>query len=48
MLTHLGLSMNENGLLFINWRFDARNSPCLCLRKNGAQLALAGEKNLPV
>lgn len=48
MLTHLGMSMNESGLLFVNWRFDARNSPCLCLRKNGAQLALAGEKNLPV
>ena len=48
MLAHLGMSMNENGLLFINWRFDAQNSPCLCLCKKDAQLVLAGEKNLPV
>ena len=48
MLIHLGLSMNENAWLFINWRFDTRNSPCLCLRRNGDRLLPAGENNLPV
>jgi len=47
MLMNLGKSMNENGQLFVNWRFDSTNSPCICLKKQGDQLLLAEEGNFP-
>jgi hypothetical protein len=47
LLMNLGKSMNENGQLFVNWRFDSANSPCICLKKQGDQLVLAAEGNFP-
>ena len=44
---NLGKSMNENGQLFVNWRFDGINSPCICLKKQGDRLLLAAEGNFP-
>jgi len=45
LLLHLGMSLKENGLLFINWRFNDQESPCLCLQKTGHQLYLVAEHN---
>jgi hypothetical protein len=47
LLMNLGKSMNENGQLFVNWRFDSTNSPCICLKKQGDRLLLAAEGNFP-
>jgi hypothetical protein len=45
MLQNLGLSLRPNGLLFINWRFDQRRSPCLMLQRQPDCLLLQDEKN---
>jgi|GEM_PF-6651585 len=45
LLSNLGISLEENGILAVNWRFDAHNSPCLCLRKKGPRLECMLEFN---
>ncbi len=47
LLAHLGVSLNDGGELFVNWRFEAGNSPCLSLKRVGDELRRAGERNLP-
>ena len=47
LLMNLGKSMNEDGQLFVNWRFDRTNNPCLCLKKQGDRLLLVAEGNFP-
>jgi len=48
LLNHLAASLTENGLLIINWRFDATNSPCLCLQLHGKSMTLAAATNVAV
>ena len=45
LLAHLGESLVEGGHLFINWRFNAGQSPCLALRRYGHRLDLVAEHN---
>jgi len=45
LLTHLFQSMENEGMLFVNWRFNDRSSPCLCLRREGEILTLVSEEN---
>ncbi|MBN1669889.1 MAG: class I SAM-dependent methyltransferase [Kiritimatiellae bacterium] len=47
LLRNLAASLNEAGLLFINWRFAAGASPCVCLRRAGNRMLLAAQANLP-
>jgi hypothetical protein len=42
---HLRDSLTEGGWLFVNWRFDDRTSPCLCLRRRGNRLVPTVEHN---
>jgi len=46
LLTHLGASLREGGLLFINWKFDAQRNLCLCLIRQEQALLLGEEANL--
>ena len=45
IVQNLGMSMKDEGLLFINWRFNERESPCICLQKTGQRLDLVKERN---
>jgi hypothetical protein len=45
-LQHLAQSLNEQGLLFINWRFNDRESPTLCLQRSGDALRICDEGNV--
>jgi hypothetical protein len=45
MLTNLFQSLENRGLLFVNWRFNDRLSPCVCLKKESDNLALIAEAN---
>lgn len=45
LLRHLAASLNTQGLLFINWRFNDRESPCLCLQKNAGHIEVLAEYN---
>ncbi|MBI3986535.1 MAG: class I SAM-dependent methyltransferase [Lentisphaerae bacterium] len=45
LLENLGRSLYDNGLLFINWRFDQQNSPGLYLKKIGTRMMIMGEGN---
>lgn len=42
---HLRDSLTEGGWLFVNWRFDDRTSPCLCLRRRSSGLVPMAEHN---
>ena len=46
LLANLGESLNDQGLLMINWRFDDQNSPCVCLQRTGRELVIKAEKNV--
>lgn len=45
LMANLALSLNENGWLLVNWRFDAANSPAVCLQLRGTTLQVAHEIN---
>lgn len=45
LFAHLGSSLAEGGFLFINWRFDAHQSPCLCLQRQHDRLEITAEHN---
>ena len=45
LFAHLGSSLSEGGFLFINWRFDAHQSPCLCLQRQHHRLEITAEHN---
>lgn len=46
LVSNLAASLRENGMLFINWRFDAKNNQCLCLKRKEARMLLHSEGNL--
>ncbi|MFH0878262.1 MAG: class I SAM-dependent methyltransferase [Lentisphaerota bacterium] len=45
LLRHLCGSLHEYGLVFINWRFSDRSSPCIYLQKRRGILLMGEEKN---
>ncbi len=45
LLEYLGDALHPRGKLFVNWRFDASYSPCLCLGRDGGRLLVEGERN---
>jgi hypothetical protein len=46
LLVNLAGSLSERGLVFVTWRFDARNSPGLCLERRGNSLVLIHQTNV--
>ncbi|MEI6807321.1 MAG: class I SAM-dependent methyltransferase [bacterium] len=46
LLGNLGASLTEGGLLIINWRFGATNSPCICLQRRGRILSWTAETDV--
>lgn len=45
LFTHLGSSLIDGGHLFINWRFDQSQSPCICLQRQNRRMELLAEHN---
>ncbi len=45
MLENLGQSLADQGMLFVNWRFDDSRSPCLCLKRFGEEVRIVAENN---
>ncbi len=46
LLTHLAASLNNNGRLFVTWRFDRQNNPCICLTLQNSRLVITGNVKL--
>ena len=45
LFRHLGESLREYGMLFVNWRFSATHSPCVSLERRRGRLWLEAERN---
>ena len=46
LVSNLAASLTDGGMIFINWRFDARHNPCLCLKRRADRMLLHAEGNL--
>lgn len=45
LIGNLACSLEENGRLIVNWRFDAARSPCMCLQRHGRIVVKTAEIN---